>query len=61
MITIVDIVEQIKNKKDTRNSVIEDKNAMEWKPQECVDYVLPPFEIQNVRSKKQAGKGTGIY
>lgn len=52
MITIVEIADQIKTKKERKNESSEDKYVNEWKPKECTDYTLPPFQIPNVRSVK---------
>ena len=43
------IYNQIELKKQEKNKQTDE---MDWKPQRCEDYVLPPFCIPSVRSKK---------
>lgn len=52
MITIVEIADQIKAKKELKNEPSEEKCITEWKPKECKNYILPPFQIPSVRSVK---------
>lgn len=50
--TIVEIAEQIRAKKEQDIEISEEQDIFEWKPKECVDFTLPQFQIPDIRSKK---------
>ena len=50
--TIVDIADQIRMKKEQKMENSEIKDVTDWKPKECLEYILPQFQIPDIRSKK---------
>ena len=50
--TIVEIAEQLRTKKEQDIEIEKVEDIFEWKPKECVDFTLPQFRIPNIRSRK---------
>jgi len=50
--TIVEIADQIRIKKEQKKENFEINDVTDWKPKECLDFTLPEFRIPDIRSRK---------